>query len=67
METFPITSGETIGPWSYRCLFPRVGFENVQHFRDRLRILMRGVIGWNDVFTFGAFHVRTPVRHDPIT
>jgi hypothetical protein len=39
----------------------------MQHILDHLRVLVRAVVGWDDVLSVCTLHMRTPTWHNPIT
>src|SRR3954468_9363304 len=41
-------------------------FEKTQHFGGRLRVLVRAVIGRNNLLAGGTFHVRTPIGYHAV-
>ena len=56
-----------VGPRSRFDFLLRVSLENPQDILNRLRVLVRVVVGRHDLFGLSIVHVRTPVRHDAIT
>jgi hypothetical protein len=44
-----------------------VRLQDAQDFRDGVRVLMGAVIGWDDVLSRSALHVRAPIRYRAVT